>query len=151
MPHNMLAVFLYQPSLALPNRLERCLKLGDSFEVFGKQGHYFIVMDRHKLPHRSLDILQKFNFYWAFWHLIKGALISNSRMFVNSLVAGESHSLLSIHAFTPMQSDMHLQCLPRSQKGKAGGFRRPIGLLKVFRLARFQSPDNVGIYFCVSA
>jgi len=61
------------------------------------------------------------------------------------VVAGEAHSSLSLQAFTPMQGNMHLQCLPRSQKGKAGGFRRAIGLLKIFCFARFQAPGNVYI------
>lgn len=47
--------------------------------------------------------------------------------------------------FTPMQGDMYVQSLSRFKKRKAGGFRRAIGLLKVFWFARFQTPCDLGI------
>ena len=58
MPHDVLAEFLDQLRFALPNGLERRFKLSDSVKVFRKQGDNLIVMDRHKLAHCSLDILQ---------------------------------------------------------------------------------------------
>lgn len=68
MPHDMLAVLLDQLGFALPNGLEDRFKLCYSVEVFRKQGNDFVVMDRHKLGHCSLDVFQKFDLDGAFRH-----------------------------------------------------------------------------------
>ncbi len=56
MRHDVIAVFFDQPGFALANGLERLFELGDSIEIFRKQSDHFVVIDRHKLTHRGLDI-----------------------------------------------------------------------------------------------
>jgi hypothetical protein len=87
MPHDVLAVVLNQPGFALPNGLERRFKLGDSFKILRQQGDNFVVMDRHKLTHRGLDILEKFNFHWAFWHRSRKILLQSEDGFLYPLLA----------------------------------------------------------------
>jgi hypothetical protein len=66
MRYNVLAVLFDQPGFAVPNSLERCFQMSDLLEIFREQGDNFIIMDRHKLTHRGLDIFQKFNLNGAF-------------------------------------------------------------------------------------
>jgi len=48
-----------------------------------------------------------------------------------------------------MLTDVNIQSLSRFQKGNAGGFRRLIGLLKVFLVAGSESSGRVNIDLCI--
>src|SRR5579863_8170494 len=64
-PHDVRTVVLDQFRFTFPNSLKRFFKIGDLLKVFREQGDDFIVVNRHKLAHRGLDVFKKFNFNWT--------------------------------------------------------------------------------------
>jgi len=66
----MLPIQLNQAGLVVSRRLELPPEVRDSVEIFSEQGYNFVVMDRHRLAHRGLNVLEKFHLAGAFlfWH-----------------------------------------------------------------------------------